>query len=43
MQMIKYYKGTHILHLTDAVLEQHQKTMGKQRQSINSNAVRWKP
>lgn len=41
--MIKYYKGQHIIHLTDAVLEQYQKTTSKQRQSIDSNALRWKP
>jgi histone acetyltransferase HTATIP len=41
--MIKYYKGQHILHLTDAVLEQHQKTTSKMRRSINPAALRWKP
>jgi histone acetyltransferase HTATIP len=41
--MIKYYKGQHIIHLTDAVLEQHNKTLGKTRRSINPGALRWKP
>jgi histone acetyltransferase HTATIP len=41
--MIKYYKGQHIIHLTDAVLEQHQKTSSKQRQKIEPSALRWKP
>ncbi|WRT67132.1 histone acetyltransferase ESA1 [Kwoniella shivajii] len=43
LQMIKYYKGGHIIHLTDAVLEQHQKTMSKNRRSINPAALKWKP
>ncbi|ORX39859.1 acyl-CoA N-acyltransferase [Kockovaella imperatae] len=43
LQMIKYYKGQHIIHLTDAVLEQHTKTMSKQKQSIDPSALRWKP
>ena len=41
--MIKYYKGQHIIHLTDAVLEQHLKTQSKQKLSIDSTALRWKP
>ena len=41
--MIKYYKGGHIIHLTDAVLEQHRKTMMKQRTSIDPMKLRWKP
>ena len=43
LQMIKYYKGQHIVHLTDAVLEQYQKTVSKQRQTIEPSALRWKP
>ena len=43
LQMIKYYKGQHIIHLTDAVLEQHAKTQSKQRQSIDPMALIWKP
>jgi histone acetyltransferase HTATIP len=41
--MIKYYKGSHIIHLTDAVLEQHHKTQAKQRTSIDPSQLRWKP
>ncbi|WOO85851.1 Histone acetyltransferase ESA1 [Vanrija pseudolonga] len=43
LQMIKYYKGNHIIHLTDAVLEQHQKTKGKARTTIDPTALKWKP
>lgn len=41
--MIKYYKGQHIIHLTDAVLEQHRKQSAKQRILINPEALKWKP
>ncbi|OCF41214.1 histone acetyltransferase ESA1 [Kwoniella heveanensis CBS 569] len=43
LQMIKYYKGGHIIHLTDAVLEQHQKTKSKTRRTIDATALKWKP
>ncbi|ORY33809.1 acyl-CoA N-acyltransferase [Naematelia encephala] len=43
LQMIKYYKGGHIIHLTDAVLEQYAKTTSKQRQHIDPTKLRWKP
>lgn len=43
LQMIKYYKGQHIIHLTDAVLEQHQKSRAKQRNPIDPTALKWKP
>ncbi|KAK4688661.1 histone acetyltransferase HTATIP, partial [Tremellales sp. Uapishka_1] len=43
LQMVKYYKGQHIIHLTDAVLEQHRKTQSKQKQNIDPSALRWKP
>lgn len=43
LQMIKYYKGAHIIHLTDAVLEQHHKTQAKQRTSIDPSRLKWRP
>ena len=43
LQMIKYYKGGHIIHLTDAVLEQHRKSMMKQRITIDPSQLKWKP
>jgi len=43
LQMIKYYKGGHIIHLTDAVLEQHRKSMMKQRITIDPTQLKWKP
>lgn len=41
--MIKYYKGQHIIHLTDAVLEQHQRQSQKQRITIDPSKLKWKP
>lgn len=41
--MIKYYKGQHIIHLTDAVLEQHQRQSAKQRTLIDPSKLKWKP
>ncbi|KAL7423919.1 Histone acetyltransferase [Cryptotrichosporon argae] len=43
LQMIKYYKGQHIVHLTDAVLEQHRRAKSKTRLSIDPKCIRWKP
>ncbi|BEI84236.1 hypothetical protein CcaverHIS002_0408400 [Cutaneotrichosporon cavernicola] len=43
LQMIKYYKGQHIIHLTDAVLEQYQKTRAKTKYTIDPDALKWKP
>lgn len=41
--MIKYYKGQHIIHLTDAVLAQNAKAKSKKRLTINPQHIRWKP
>jgi histone acetyltransferase HTATIP len=41
--MIKYYKGQHVICLTEAVIEQHEKTQRKVRESIRPEALRWKP
>ena len=41
--MIKYYKGQHVIHLTDAALEQYQKTQAKSRTTIDPSKLRWKP
>ncbi|OWZ50612.1 histone acetyltransferase ESA1 [Cryptococcus neoformans var. grubii Br795] len=43
LQMIKYYKNSHIIHLTDAVIEQHKKTKAKPRRAINPAYLKWKP
>jgi len=41
--MIKYYKGQHIIHLTDAVLEQHRKQSSKKRILVDPGKLKWKP
>lgn len=43
LQMIKYHKGQHVIHLTDAVLEQHSKSRAKQRTTIDPSCLKWKP
>lgn len=43
LQMVKYYKGGHILHLTDPIIERHNRMQQKAQRSINSDAVIWKP
>jgi hypothetical protein len=41
--MIKYYKGQHIIHLTDAVIEQQRKQSAKQRILVDPSKLKWKP
>jgi histone acetyltransferase HTATIP len=41
--MIKVYKGNYIICLTDAVLEQHQRTKAKKRKTIDPSKLVWKP
>ncbi|EIW69680.1 hypothetical protein TREMEDRAFT_30930 [Tremella mesenterica DSM 1558] len=43
LQMIKYYKGQHIIHLTDGVLMQYEKAQKKAKQRIDSEYLKWKP
>lgn len=43
MQLFKHYKGQHIICLSDAVIEQHQKAMAKKKRRIVPEALIWKP
>ncbi len=43
LRMIKFYKGQHVLSLTDAVMEQHRKTKAKTRRRIDPTKLIWKP
>lgn len=43
LHMIKVYKGNYIICLTDAVLEQHQRTKAKKRKTIDPSKLVWKP
>ncbi|KAI6110563.1 histone acetyltransferase, MYST superfamily [Pisolithus croceorrhizus] len=43
LQLFKHYKGQHIICLSDAVLEKHEKTRNKRRRRIHSEHLIWKP
>uniref|UniRef100_A0A060TD78 Histone acetyltransferase ESA1 n=1 Tax=Blastobotrys adeninivorans TaxID=409370 RepID=A0A060TD78_BLAAD len=43
LNMLKYYKGQHIICLTDAVLEKHNKQKQKKRIRIDPDKLQWKP
>lgn len=41
--MLKYYKGQHIICLTDTVCEKYEKMLKKRRRKVNSDLLKWKP
>lgn len=41
--LFKYYKGQHVLCVTDQVMEQHKRAKAKQRKRIKSDRIVWKP
>jgi len=43
LQLFKHYKGQHIICLSDAILERHQKTQSKRRRRIYPEHLIWKP
>ncbi|GJJ06463.1 hypothetical protein Clacol_000655 [Clathrus columnatus] len=43
LQLFKHYKGQHVICLTDAIIEQHQKSMSKKKRRIVPEALIWKP
>ncbi|KAH7911978.1 histone acetyltransferase, MYST superfamily [Hygrophoropsis aurantiaca] len=43
LQLFKHYKGQHIICLSDAVLEKHEKVRNKRRRRIYSEHLIWKP
>ncbi|KLO14843.1 hypothetical protein SCHPADRAFT_850517 [Schizopora paradoxa] len=43
LQLFKHYKGQHVICLSDAVLEQHEKARKKRRRRIHSDDLRWRP
>lgn len=43
LNMLKYYKGQHIMCLTDAVVEKYNKQKQKNRVRIDSTKLQWKP
>ncbi|KIK97792.1 hypothetical protein PAXRUDRAFT_824562 [Paxillus rubicundulus Ve08.2h10] len=43
LQLFKHYKGQHIICLSDAVLEKHEKARSKRRRRIHPEHIIWKP
>mmetsp|Transcript_22220 Transcript_22220/g.30568 ORF Transcript_22220/g.30568 Transcript_22220/m.30568 type:complete len:433 (-) Transcript_22220:259-1557(-) len=43
LNLIKYWKGQHIISVTPKIIEQHQKNMAKRTVRIDSNAIHWSP
>lgn len=43
LQLFKHYKGQHVICLTDAIIEQHNRQMAKKKRRIVSEALTWKP
>ena len=41
--MIKQYKNGYIINLTDAVIAQYETTRKKNRHTLRSDLLRWKP
>lgn len=43
LNMLKYYKGQHIICLTDAAVEKHEKYKARKRHKIDPSKLQWKP
>jgi histone acetyltransferase HTATIP len=43
LNMLKYYRGQHIICLTEAVVEKYEKTKKKNRIRIDASKLQWKP
>lgn len=43
LQMLKFYKNQHVLCLSDALIEQHERIKKKKRRRIHPEALIWKP
>lgn len=43
MQLIKHYKGSHVLALSDSVIEQYEKSRAKRKRRIHPEKLLWKP
>ncbi|TFK54141.1 histone acetyltransferase ESA1 [Heliocybe sulcata] len=43
LQLFKHYKGQHVICLSDAVLERHEKVKNKKRRRIYPESLIWKP
>jgi histone acetyltransferase HTATIP len=43
LNMLKYYKGQHIICLTDAAVEKNDKYKARKRHKIDPSKLQWKP
>ncbi|VVT56802.1 uncharacterized protein SAPINGB_P005289 [Magnusiomyces paraingens] len=43
LNMLKYYKGQHIICLTDALVDKYEREKAKKRHRIDSSLLKWKP
>ncbi|KAH3678392.1 hypothetical protein WICMUC_001409 [Wickerhamomyces mucosus] len=43
LSILKYFKGQHVIYLTDQIVEQYEKLKLKKRRSIDANLLIWKP
>ncbi|KAJ7072131.1 histone acetyltransferase, MYST superfamily [Mycena amicta] len=41
--LFKHYKGSHIICLSDAVIERYEKSKAKRKRRIDADCLRWKP
>jgi histone acetyltransferase MYST1 len=43
LNLIKYWKGQHIISVTPKIIEQHMKNMEKRTVRIDPDAIHWTP
>ena len=43
LNMLRYYKGQHIIYLNEEVLQRYEKLNNKKRKSIDPEKLIWKP
>ncbi|GME73642.1 unnamed protein product [[Candida] boidinii] len=43
MNMLKYYKGQHIICITDQILENHERSVKKKKHKLTADKLIWKP
>lgn len=43
LNMLKYFKGQHVIYLSDNVMDQYKKLKSKKRRGINPDLLIWKP
>ncbi|KDQ21861.1 hypothetical protein BOTBODRAFT_141906 [Botryobasidium botryosum FD-172 SS1] len=42
-EMLKNYRNSHVIHLTDSIKERYEKTLKKRKRRIVPSALQWKP